>query len=121
MDALLADLDLVLLTSRSEGLPVALIEAAAAALPVVATDVGGVGELVAHERTGFLGKSADELAFGLDRLIGAPLERAAMGRRARLRVAGRHSAVALAERLEALYLAVLAERRGGSAEEGARL
>ena len=55
MVAVLADLDAVLVTSRSEGLPVALIEAAAAGLPAVAMRVGGVSEVVAHERTGWLG------------------------------------------------------------------
>lgn len=112
MPAVLADLDLVLLTSRAEGLPVALIEAGAAALPAVAMDVGGVSEVVAHERTGFVGSSADELAFHVDRLLQSPAERATMGRRARLRVADRYSAAALADRLEALYAAVVSERSG---------
>jgi glycosyltransferase involved in cell wall biosynthesis len=108
--AALADLDALLLTSRSEGLPVALIEAAAAGLPVVATRVGGVPEIVADERTGFLGETVDELAFGLARLLDDPGLARAMGRRARLRVAARHSAEALAERLERLYAAVALER-----------
>ena len=107
---MLADLDLVLLTSRAEGLPVALIEAGAAALPAVAMDVGGVSEVVAHERTGLVGSSADELAFHVDRLLQSPGERATLGRRARLRVADRYSAAALADRLEALYTAVVSER-----------
>lgn len=106
-----AELDAVLATSRSEGLPVALIEAAAAALPVVATAVGGVPEIVAADRTGFLGERADELAFGLDRLLADPREARAMGQRARLRVRERHGAAALADRLEALYRTVLEERR----------
>jgi glycosyltransferase involved in cell wall biosynthesis len=110
MPAVLADLDAVLLTSRNEGLPVALIEAAAAALPVVATRVGGVGELVAEERTGYLGESVDELAYGLDRLLADPVQARAMGQRARLRVASRHSAEQLAERLEGLYRTVVEER-----------
>lgn len=107
----LADLDAVLLTSRSEGAPVALIEAAAAAKPVVARPVGGVAEIVAHERTGWLGEDADALAFGLDQLLERPEEARAMGRRGRLRVAARHSAEALAKRLEDLYRVVLEERR----------
>ncbi len=117
MPAVLADLDLLLLTSRSEGLPVALVEAGAAALPAVATDVGGVGEVVAHERTGLLAAGPDELAFHVDRLVLSGAERAAMGRRARVRVAARHSAAALADRLEALYAAVLLERRGAPVDK----
>jgi glycosyltransferase involved in cell wall biosynthesis len=103
MPELLADLDAVLLCSHSEGLPIALIEAGAAGKPVVATPVGGVSELVAHERTGFLGANQDELAFGLAQLLGNRALGPAMGQRARLRVEKRHSAAALVERLEGLY------------------
>ena len=117
MTSVLADLDIVLSTSRQEGMPVALIEAAAAGLPVVATDVGGVSELVAHERTGFLGQSQEELGFGLAQLLEDPAERRAMGERARLRIGTRHSAERLAERLEELYVAVIAERTGAPAGE----
>jgi len=111
---LLADLYAVLLTSRNEGLPVALIEAAASALPVVATRVGGVPELVAEERTGFLGSNVDELAYGLARLLDDASLAKAMGQRARLRVSSRHGAEALAARLEDLYTAVLESRRCAS-------
>jgi len=48
-------MDIFLMTSWSEGLPVAIIEAMATALPVVATSVGGVSELVIHRETGYLG------------------------------------------------------------------
>ena len=48
-------MDVFLMTSWSEGLPVAIIEAMAAGLPVVATSVGGVSELVKHGETGYLG------------------------------------------------------------------
>lgn len=103
MQPVLADLDAVLLTSRSEGMPVALMEAGAAGKPVIATQVGGVSELVVHERTGFLGESVDELAFGLAQLLDNPALGPAMGQRARLRIDKRHSAQALGQRLEELY------------------
>ena len=105
MPEVLSDVDVVLSTSRSEGLPVALIEAGAAGKPVVATPVGGVEELVAHERTGFLGADEDELAYFLAQLLDDGGLRRDMGHRARLRVARRHSADALADRLEAVYTA----------------
>ena len=50
----LADLDVVVLSSRNEGTPVALIEALAAGRPVVATDVGGVRHVVQDRETGWL-------------------------------------------------------------------
>ena len=114
MPQVLADLDLVLLTSRSEGMPVALIEAGAAGLPVVATPVGGVPELIAHERTGFLGETVDDLAFHLADLLDRKDERAAMGGRSRLRILKRHSAEALTDRLEAVYSAVVEERKSAT-------
>lgn len=110
MVEVLSELNVLLLTSKSEGMPVSLIEAAAAGLPVVATPVGGVPELVVHERTGFLGADATELAFHLSTLLEDDKLRAEMGRRARLRVASRHSAAALAQRLEELYEVVAEER-----------
>ncbi len=115
MPAVLGALDALLLTSRSEGMPVALIEAAAAGLPVVARAVGCVPELVAHERTGWLGTSTEDLAFGLAKLLGDPRAARAMGARARLRVAKAHAAETLAARLEEFYQVVCRERaeRGG--------
>ena len=95
----------------------ALIESAAAGLPVVASAVGGVGELVAHERTGWLGSTQEELSQGLDKLLGDAPERRAMGGRARLRVVGQHSAERLAERLEQVY-GVVRDMRQSQAQSG---
>lgn len=114
MPTVLIDLDAVLLTSKSEGLPIALIEAAAAGRPAVATDVGGVSEIVAHERTGFVGRDVDELAFALAQLLDDRRLGPTMGQRARVRVAARHSASALADRLEEIYRIVVEERRCAS-------
>lgn len=58
-----ADLDIVALTSINEGTPVSLIEAMAAAKPVVATDVGGVRDIVADGVSGLLVESGDVLGF----------------------------------------------------------
>jgi len=52
--ALMAKADLLVLASRYEGLPITLIEAAMSALPAVATDVGGSGEVVEDGQTGLL-------------------------------------------------------------------
>ncbi len=115
--SILAELDSVLLSSRTEGLPVALIEAGAAGLPVVAFGVGGVEELVMHERTGIVvapDAGSDGLAFALAQLLEDRRGAAAMGERARLRVAARHGAPALADRLEAVYQSALEVRKCAS-------
>jgi glycosyltransferase involved in cell wall biosynthesis len=59
---LLTAADVFLLTSISEGIPVTLIEAMGAELPVVATAVGGVAEVVLPEQTGVLAPSGDDAA-----------------------------------------------------------
>jgi L-malate glycosyltransferase len=80
---LLAAADVCLLTSISEGIPLTLIEAMAARLPVVATNVGGVDEVVDAPRTGLLGPSGDDeaLATAVLELAADADRRAAMGER----------------------------------------
>ncbi|MFD1427263.1 glycosyltransferase involved in cell wall biosynthesis [Kroppenstedtia sanguinis] len=51
--------DVVALSSLSEGLPSILLEAMGCGKPVVATDVGGVSEILQHRKTGFLAKPKD--------------------------------------------------------------
>lgn len=109
MRGVLAALDIVLLSSRSEGMPVALIEAGAAGVPVVATPVGGVPELVVDGETGRLAEESSGLALGLVELARHEGLRRAMGRAARVRVRARHGAEQLAERLAGVYGAVVEE------------
>lgn len=59
----LAAWDVFALSSRSEGYSIALLEACAAALPIVATDVGGNGEIVREGRNGRLAQSGDVEGF----------------------------------------------------------
>lgn len=54
--------DIFILPSFAEGVPVSLMEAMAAGIPVIATNVGGVAELVESERTGLLVPPADSAA-----------------------------------------------------------
>jgi glycosyltransferase involved in cell wall biosynthesis len=81
---LLARADAVVLPSLTEGLPNAVMEAMAAGRPVVATDVGGTGELLRHDR-GILVPpgSASALADGLQRLLTDPEHAAQLAAAAR--------------------------------------
>lgn len=59
----LSRLDLVCLSSFNEGTPVSLIEAQAAGVPVISTNVGGVEDIMVHEGTGIIVRSFDELEY----------------------------------------------------------
>jgi glycosyltransferase involved in cell wall biosynthesis len=86
---LLGAADVFLLTSISEGIPLTLIEAMAAGLPVVSTDVGGVAEVVAAEQTGLLAPAGDDAALAacLLRLAGAAALCQQLGQQGRERAA----------------------------------
>jgi glycosyltransferase involved in cell wall biosynthesis len=96
-----------------EAYGMAILEALAAGLPVVACDDGGVADLVAHESNGLLAKAgaADELAAHLDRLISDAELRRRMGSQAAARVAARHSHDAAAARLRSV-ISHVAEQAG---------
>jgi glycosyltransferase involved in cell wall biosynthesis len=89
MAPLYADADCVVLPSYREGMPRALLEAAAMALPVCATDVPGCRQAVLDEKTGFLcaPRDPDSLATAMRRILRMTKdERSAMGLAARERV-----------------------------------
>ncbi|RTG94659.1 glycosyltransferase family 1 protein [Thermus scotoductus] len=87
VDRLLAEVQVFVLTSNWEGLPLVVLEAMRAGLPVVATDVGGVGEAVVEGKTGFLVGRKDEagLRERLCLLLENPALRASMGEAGRRR------------------------------------
>jgi len=105
----MADLDVVVLTSRNEGTPVALIEAAACGRPAVATRVGGVPLVVRDGVTGWLAPAgrADDVARLVRRLLDDPPARQAMGQAARAHVRERFSSERLLSDTRALYRSLL--------------
>ncbi|MGH3080495.1 MAG: glycosyltransferase family 4 protein [Gaiellaceae bacterium] len=111
--ALLADADAFVLPSRSEGLPVSILEAMAAELPVVASRVGGVPELVVDGESGFLVSPGDpqELATALERLVGDPDLRRRLGAVGRVRAETRFNLNAFRRAHLELYATELAGRR----------
>ncbi|HPQ96139.1 MAG: glycosyltransferase [Thiothrix sp.] len=89
MERWLGCLDLVVHPALIEGLGVALLQAAAAGVPVIASRTGGIPEIVEHETNGLLVEPGDSagLQQAIERLINAPAERRRMQQAARMRVA----------------------------------
>jgi glycosyltransferase involved in cell wall biosynthesis len=107
---LLSGCDLVVLPSLDDGLPLALIEASAAGVPVVATDVGGTGELVVAEKTGLLVAPRDPraLAQAVARLIAEPALARRLGAAGRQRARQHFSTDSMVEAVEGEYRRLLA-------------
>jgi glycosyltransferase involved in cell wall biosynthesis len=111
-------MDVIALTSRNEGTPVALIEASAAGKAIVATEVGGVGDVVQRDSTGLLvpDDDLDALTSALSRLMADASLRLRLGTAARDVATSRFGYARLVDDLDALYRDVVRVRRGpGSA------
>ncbi len=102
---ILAGSDMFVLPTPSEGLSIAIMEAMAAALPVVATTVGGNPELVEPGKTGYLVPVGDAgaLAEAMRELAKDPPRRRAMGRAGRSRVTFEFTADKMVDRYAQLY------------------
>ena len=118
---LLPGFDLFVLTSHIEGLPNTVMEAMAAGLPCICTDVGGCRELVEDGVTGYLVPPDDEQALlaRIMEMAADPEARAAMGRLAREKIATAHSVERLVFRVQEVFLHLLSSAR--SRARGRRL
>jgi len=107
--ALLPQFDLLVHPALREGLGVALLEAQSAGVPIVASAVGGVPELVAHGRSGWLVPPGDPhaLAEAIAALAHTPALRSALAAEARAQVERRHALHGLAARHVRVYEAAL--------------
>ncbi len=101
-------IDIVVLTSDNEGVPLSLMEAAAAGLPVVSMRVGGVAEIVEHEVSGILANDDDGLRDAVVRLVQDDALRASMGGEAQRRIHERCSLSLYLSLHERLYSQLLA-------------
>jgi glycosyltransferase involved in cell wall biosynthesis len=113
---ILAAADAGLLTSISEGIPLTVIEAMAAGLPVVSTDVGGVREVVLEGSTALLAPAGDDeaLANSILKLASDPGLCRTLGTRGRERAFERFSEETMHENFARLYDEMLQRKRQGA-------
>ena len=112
VDRLLDAADFFVLPSRQEGFPIAVLEAMAHGVPVIATPVGGVPELITHGRDGLLvaPDRPRKLNAAILRLTREASLRASLGQAGRLRVKTDFSFALMTRRYEALYLRLKSQR-----------
>ena len=101
----IARADLLVLPSFMEGLPIVLMEAMAAGVPVIASRVAGIPELVEDDETGllFTPSNWDELASHIDRLLGDEALRSRLAEKAKAKVASEFDTRTSAEQLARLF------------------
>jgi glycosyltransferase involved in cell wall biosynthesis len=120
---LIARADLVALTSDSEGLPLVVLEALGAGVPVVSTAVPGTTELLSSGAGTVVGDfTAEAVARALSQVLGDPALRERQGEEGRRLVATRHSLAAMVEGYRDLYRTVVsgAPRRARRVRPNAR-
>jgi glycosyltransferase involved in cell wall biosynthesis len=80
IDQIFAASDIAILTSDNEGIPLTLIQAAQASLPIVATNVGSISDIVLNESTGYLtSTNPADMADAIEKLVRDPQLRKMMG------------------------------------------
>ncbi len=119
--ALLRAFDVAVMASRSEGAPLAIIEYMAAGLPIVATRVGGIPELIEPGVHGILVEPDDPVALadGIRRLLEHPTEAATLAAAARARQRAEFDLDVVVAQLQELYLSLYLGR-GGRRRRGGR-
>ena len=103
------EIDLVLSASRTEGLSVALLESNAMGIPVIATNVGGINELIEHGYNGYLTEAGDikMLSKYLLELSNNPDKREIMGNNGIKRVKNRFDITDKIKEIERLYYNII--------------
>ncbi len=104
-------IDVALLTSDNEGMSVSLIEAAAAGLPIVATNVGAIPEIVQHAVNGLLADTEEEIIAAVRRLADDSDERRRFGIAGAEIASSMFTVARLAQSHDALYARLVAGKR----------
>jgi glycosyltransferase involved in cell wall biosynthesis len=109
----LASYDMFCHTARAEPLGIAVIEAMAAGLPIVAAAVGGIPEIIASPEIGSLVHqvSGETIAAAIERVIQSPKESREMGRRGAASLRGRFDPETIGASWHQLYTEMAAKRR----------
>lgn len=110
---LIARSDLVVFSSEWEGMPVVALEALAAAVPVVSTDVEGMSELLGTGAGTVVDRDARSLATEIVALLGLPERRAEMGRTGREMIAAEFSVREMVAAYQHLYRELVSSRMAG--------
>jgi len=102
-------LDIVVLTSLNEGVPIALLEAGAAARPIISTNVGSVNEIITDNKNGFVisSRSPEEFANKLQLLINDSDLREKMGEEGRSVINNRYRKEVELANVDQLYYELL--------------
>jgi glycosyltransferase involved in cell wall biosynthesis len=97
--------DVLLMPSRFEGLPMTLLEAMAMGLPVVASKLDGIAEVIADGEEGFLVESGDAASFAarISRLLGNPALASELSTNARHKIESRFSVERMTSAVEEIY------------------
>ncbi len=103
--------DMLILPSRTEGLPMTLLEAMSRGVPIIATRVGGMPDLIRDGETGILVSPEDPVALkdAILRLLADPSEARALGARGRSMVRQEYAVGPWARRIESLYFGAISE------------
>jgi glycosyltransferase involved in cell wall biosynthesis len=122
LNDVLAAMDIFVQSSRTESLPVAVIEAMAAGKPIVATAVGGISEAIEPDKTGIIVPPLDssQMADAILSLLNNRKKAAQMGRRARQVVAEKFSVQDASRQIAQIYLRVMNSHTGKSRSRKSR-
>lgn len=107
--SLYACADVFVVPSRQDNLPTTVLEACSCGVPCVAFTVGGIPEIVQHNKSGYIAKNFDvkDLAYGIHHIIENPSVAAAWGRNARMHILNNYDSTIIARQHIDLYQKML--------------